>query len=86
MSADLPAISPTELIKILEKNGWKSGRRTNHGISMTKFVEGRNLVTIIPTKDKSMPAGTLSAILGSKQTQIGREGFLKLYKEFKNIP
>lgn len=50
---------------------------------MAKYFDGKNHITIIPTKDKSMPKGTLMAILGMKQTQIGREHFLELYKAFK---
>jgi predicted RNA binding protein YcfA (HicA-like mRNA interferase family) len=83
MAADLPAINPKDLIKILEIEGWQIKRRANHGLAMAKYFDGKNHITIIPTKDKSMPKGTLMAILGMKQTQIGREHFLELYKAFK---
>lgn len=83
MAADLPAISPKVLIKILENEGWQIKRRANHGLAMAKFFEGKNYITIIPTKDKSIPKGTLMAILGPKQTKIGRDRFLELYKTYK---
>jgi predicted RNA binding protein YcfA (HicA-like mRNA interferase family) len=78
MGQSLPSISGDELIRILEKDGWIAGRRTTHGIMMTKKFPDRIRVTIVPTKDKAMPEGTLAAILGSKQTCIGREGLLNL--------
>jgi predicted RNA binding protein YcfA (HicA-like mRNA interferase family) len=78
MGQSLPSISGHELIRVLETDGWIAGRRTTHGIMMTKKFPDRTRVTIIPTKDKAMPEGTLAAILGPKQTCIGREGFLAL--------
>ncbi len=81
MGESLPGISGTDLIKLLKANGWKEGRRTTHGIQLTKLVGDRTRVTIVPTKDKHMPNGTLAAILGMKQTGIGREGFLEMMRE-----
>ena len=82
MTNDLPAITGPELIKVLEKDGWIIGRRANHGLTLKKsFSDGTTKVTFIPTKNRSLPNGTLSAILSPKQTNIGRKGLLKLLKK-----
>jgi predicted RNA binding protein YcfA (HicA-like mRNA interferase family) len=82
MGQSLPAISGTELVKLLEKDGWVANGRTTHGVKMVKKFPDRNRITIIPTKDKRMPDGTLAAILSSKQTGLLREGFLKLCEKY----
>jgi predicted RNA binding protein YcfA (HicA-like mRNA interferase family) len=79
MGQALPSISGDDLIKLLEKNGWLVGKRANHGIKMSQKIDGKMRVTIIPTKHKAMPEGTLAAILGPKQTGIGRDGFLAMF-------
>jgi predicted RNA binding protein YcfA (HicA-like mRNA interferase family) len=47
MSPKLPAIKGKQLIRLLEKDGWKKGRYATHGQTMTKFDESsdRTLVT-----------------------------------------
>ena len=52
------------------------GRRANHGIFLYKQFadEGRPRTTVIPDKSAPLPTGTLGAILGPKQTGIGRAG------------
>jgi predicted RNA binding protein YcfA (HicA-like mRNA interferase family) len=81
MGESLPGISGVELIKLLKDDGWSEGRRTTHGIQLSKRFGDRVRVTIVPTKHKAMPSGTLAAILGPKQTGIGREGLLTLLKK-----
>lgn len=82
MTNDIPAISGPELIKLLIKDGWTIVRRANHGCTLKKtFKNERTRVTLVPTKKRSLPTGTLMAILGKKQTQIGREGLLKLLQK-----
>jgi predicted RNA binding protein YcfA (HicA-like mRNA interferase family) len=77
MSKDLPAITGPELIRLLKADGWQEGRRATHGITLAKKTdEGRTLVTLVPTKPRSLPIGTLMAIL--KQTRLGRDGLLEL--------
>ncbi len=79
MSAGLPAISGPELIKLLKKDGWQERGRATHGLSLTKNLpNGRTLTTVVPTKSRSLPAGTLRAILSPKQTGLGREGLQEL--------
>jgi predicted RNA binding protein YcfA (HicA-like mRNA interferase family) len=79
MSGGLPAISGKELIKLLKKDGWEEKETGTHGQSLIKKIDGgRTLVTIVPTSSRSLPSGTLHDILGMKQTQLGRDGLLKL--------
>jgi len=65
MSSNLPAITGYQLIAYLEKGGWATGRKANHGRTMTKSDGTRTRVTFIPETRASLPKGTLSAILGS---------------------
>jgi predicted RNA binding protein YcfA (HicA-like mRNA interferase family) len=74
----LPAISGKQLIKVLTSAGWKVGLRTTHGVSLTKSVSDRTLVTAIPDTSEALPEGTLGAILGVKQTKLGKRGLLEL--------
>ncbi len=74
----VPAISGKQLIRLLKKDGWVEGRRTKHGIALTKPIGERTKVTIIPDTRAPLPEGTLQAILGIKQTGIGKRGLLEL--------
>jgi len=74
----VPAISGKQLIKLLKRDGWVEGRRTKHGIALTKPIGERTKVTIVPDTRASLPDGTLQAILGTKQTGIGKKGLLGL--------
>jgi len=74
----LPALSGIELISILKSNGWiEHGHRT-HGLALIKRIGKRTRVTIIPNSSVSLPVGTLMAILGPKQTGLGKKGLLNL--------
>jgi len=77
----VPAISGRQLIKLLRKDGWEPGRRAKHGMTLTKVFPGRARVTFVPDTSASLPPGTLAAILGPKQTGIGRKGLLSLIKK-----
>jgi len=81
-SAKLPAISGQQLIKLLKRDGWQDGRQAKHGKTMTKRFGDRTRVTVIPTKGSSLPEGTLKAILGNKQTGIGKDGLVELIKKY----
>ena len=74
----LPAVSGKDLINLLQKDGWVQGRMATHGVSLTKAFSERIRVTIIPISNVALDDGTLSAILGSKQTCIGKSGLLDL--------
>jgi predicted RNA binding protein YcfA (HicA-like mRNA interferase family) len=79
MSGGLRAISGPELIKLLKKIGWQEEGRATHGLALSKKTpEGRTMVTVVPTKSRSLPKGTLSAIL--KQTGITRDELQELLK------
>jgi hypothetical protein len=66
------------LIRLLRRDGWTDVRRTNHGIAFTKTIEGRKRLTLVPDKRSVLPAGTLAAILGPKQSGMGRAGLARL--------
>jgi predicted RNA binding protein YcfA (HicA-like mRNA interferase family) len=82
MYTNIPALSGKQLIRLLQKDGWIVGRKTTHGITLTKFIIDRTRVTFIPNKSSSLPDGTLSAILGTKQTGIGKAGLLELLSKY----
>ena len=67
-------------MRLLERDGWMPGRRANHGIFFSKQFpsETRPRTTVIPDKSEPLPNGTLGAILGPKQTGIGRAGLQAL--------
>ncbi len=78
----VPAISGKDLIKLLQKDGWLQGRMATHGVSLTKAFGDRTRVTIIPDSSASLDEGTLQAILGPKQTRIGKAGLLDLINKY----
>jgi len=79
---NLPAISGKQLIKLLTSDGWVEGRKAKHGIALTKRYDNTTRVTVVPTKRASLPEGTLRAILGPKQTQLGSRGLERLIKRY----
>ena len=72
------AITGKQLIKLLEKDGWEIKRRARHGIALAKKIGDRTRVTIVPDATVPLPQGTLKAILGPKQTCLGRQGLQRL--------
>jgi predicted RNA binding protein YcfA (HicA-like mRNA interferase family) len=74
----IPALNGFELIKILKKDGWIEHRQTTHGIALKKRIDDRTRITIVPKTRADLPTGTLMAILGEKQTGLGRSGLLQL--------
>jgi len=78
----LPAITGRQFIRLLKLDGWEEGRRVNHGRSLHKTgADGVTRVTLVPDKRTPLPDGTLGAILGIKQTRIGRDGLATLIKQ-----
>ena len=69
-------------IDILRKDDWEFSRKANHGRALTKKVNDRTLVTIVPETRDSLPDGTLNAILSEKQTRLGRSGLLELINKY----
>ncbi len=78
----LPALSGKQLIELLGKDDWIRQRRTTHGVALAKHFGDRSKVTVIPDTSASLDDGTLGAILGVKQTGIGRKGLLDLANKF----
>ena len=56
--------------------------RTRHGVSLKKAVNQRTVVTIVLDSRASLPEGTLNAILGVKQTGIGKSGLLVIINKY----
>ena len=77
-------MSGYELIRLLEKDGWKKGRIARHGLQMSKWDAAiqRTRVTVIPRSRASLPEGTFGAILGQKQTGLGKKGIDLLIREY----
>lgn len=78
----LPAVSGKKLIRLLKKDGWAQKRRTKHGVSLAKSFGDRTRVTVVPDTRASLDEGTLGAILGPKQTGIGKRGLLGLVNKY----
>lgn len=81
MCARGSVITGKQLIKLLQKDGWVRGRRTKHGVSMAKPFSDHTKVTIIPDTRASLDTGTLGAILGVKQTCLGKKGLFRLIEK-----
>lgn len=78
----VPALTGEQLVCLLEKDSWEIGRRATHGMTLTKRAGDRTLVTVVPTSADTIPAGTLSDILGPSQTRIGKKGLLALLNKY----
>ena len=48
-------------MRLLERDGWTQGRRTNHGIFFYKQLPGENRprTTVIPDKSEPLPTGQI---------------------------
>ena len=77
-----PSVKGKQLIRLLQKDGWIVKRNANHGVSLSKAHSDRTRVTVIPNTTASLPDGTLGAILGPKQTCIGKQGLLALINKY----
>ena len=74
MSKRLPAVTPREVIRALEKTGWKVHRQKGSHVSMHK--EGIPNLVVVPLHTKDLPKGTLHGILEDAGLTI--EEFLEL--------
>ena len=77
-----PAVSGKQVIRLLRKDEWILTGRTRHGVALAKHFGDRTKVTVIPDTKASLDDGTLAAILGVKQTGIGKKGLLDLLNKF----
>lgn len=80
--ARLSPLSGRKLIKLLKKDGWVIRGRTRHGVALAKQFSDRIRVTVVPDTNAILPDGTLGAILGPKQTNIGKAGLLDLVNKY----
>jgi len=74
MAGGFPALSGNELIKILIKSkelGCCLGERARHGQMIIRETGGCRYFAPIPTKDDSLPKGTLAAIL--RELKLSKE-------------
>jgi predicted RNA binding protein YcfA (HicA-like mRNA interferase family) len=72
----LPAVSPDDCIKALLKAGFTISRQRGSHIQMRRNFPPPARTVPIPTGKKTLPRGTLSAIL--RQAGLTREEFLSL--------
>jgi predicted RNA binding protein YcfA (HicA-like mRNA interferase family) len=79
----IPALTGLELIKLLKKDGWVEHRQATHGIALVKLFKDGTRVTIVPKTKANLPIGTLMAILGEKQTGIGKKGLLGVLNRYR---
>ena len=68
-----PALTPKELIKLLEQKGFVFDRAK--GSHQIYFHKEKKLRVVVPMHNKDLPAGTLHAIL--KQADIDKNELLK---------
>ena len=78
----VPAITGKKLIRLLRKDGWEIKRLAQHGVALAKTIGARTRVSVIPDTNVPLDEGTLAAILGPKQTGIGKRGLLDLINKF----
>lgn len=79
---EIPALSGAQLFLLLKCDGWKPHSCSDAHVSVKKRIEGRYVVAPIPMSNASLPQGTLSGILGSKETRIGRRGLVRLLNKY----
>jgi predicted RNA binding protein YcfA (HicA-like mRNA interferase family) len=79
---EIPAITGPQLIRLLEKDGWKQGRFSTHGRTVSKGFPDKTRLTVIPEKKGPLIDYTLSLILGPKQTGVGKRGLLGLLNKY----
>ena len=79
----IPTLSGLGLIKLLKKDGWIEHRQAMHGVALIKRAKDRTRVTIVPKSRAALPVGTLMAVLGEKQTGLGKAGLLELLNKYR---
>ncbi|MBM3933944.1 MAG: addiction module toxin, HicA family [SAR202 cluster bacterium] len=77
-------VTGKQMIRILEKDGWTRGGQRTHGIFFHKRYPGESLprTVIVPDKNSVLPTGTLGAILGVKQTKLGKDGLEEVIEKY----
>ena len=75
-------VTGRELMRLLERDGWVSGGRRNHGIFYSKRFPGelRPRTTLVPDVSTPLRPGTLGKILSVEQTGLGSAGLRALMR------
>lgn len=74
MSPRLPAVRPRQLIRVLERKGWRLDRTSgSHQVFVHDVVRH---VVVVPMHNKDLGRGLLARIL--QDAEISRDEFLKL--------
>jgi len=74
----LPILSAKEIVKVLERDGFKPIRQKGSHISLYKKSIDKTYLVVVPDK-KEVKRGTLLGIL--KQAGMDRERFFELLKK-----
>ena len=78
----LPSITGMQLIRLLKRGGFVERRKARHGLALSKRLPDEStVVTVVPQTLAALPSATLHAILGPKQTKLGRQGLLALIQQ-----
>lgn len=64
-------VTGKQLVKLLLGTGWDQRRRSRHGVVLRFGEQGQERYTVVPDTKRQLPQGTLSAILGPQQTNLG---------------
>ena len=74
--SDLPSLTGREFSRLLRSDNWVDDGKKNHGLGMTKVINGRRKLVVVPQRPGSLPTGTLPCIIGPK-TNGSRDGGLE---------
>lgn len=82
MADSLPAITGYQLIRLLKLDGWVPVRDSREGVVFhRRYEDGTFRSTVVGRKRRPLTDGVLAAILGPRQTGIGRDGLRTLIQE-----
>ena len=74
----LPVLSGHELIKVLNRIGFKEKRQKGSHVILEKFIDNKRKCLVVPNH-KEIDKGTLVEII--RQADLTRDEFLKLLKK-----
>lgn len=83
MAREIPPVTGRQLIRLLRRDGWEIRRQRSSHVVLSKVgQDGRQRVATIPNGRSPLPEGTLHAIIGPRQSGIGRSGLQELLDRF----
>jgi predicted RNA binding protein YcfA (HicA-like mRNA interferase family) len=81
VAEDLPAITGKQLERLFRLDGWEPKRRAQEETFFAKKdAAGVVRHTVITTKNRPLASGTLTAMLGPKQSNVGRDGLREMIR------